>query len=355
MRAAGVRLRAPAGLAILMVFMSEHHITRSFIAGGAGFIGSHLTHELLSRPGHEVVVFDNFVSGDISYLDAVIDDPRLRLVEADLEQLDLVLSAMRGIDHVYLFAANPDIAAAVEDPSIDFWHGTYLTHNVLEAARINGVPRITYASGSGVYGDRGTQEVDERFGPLIPISTYGASKLGCEALLAAYAHMFGIDAVAFRFANVVGARQTHGVTYDFVRRLLENPSELSILGDGRQSKSYIHVSDVVAAMLTLTDRGWAGFEVFNAGTGDYVTVTDIADLVVERMGLSDVRYEYLGGSRGWKGDVPVVRFSSGKLASLGWRCRHSSTEALLESIDANIAEATRGRSAGACTAMPETL
>ncbi len=286
-------------------------------------------------------MFDNFVSGSPAYLDELIGDPRLRLVEADLKDFGRLVDAMRGADHVYLFAANPDIAAAVDDPGIDFRHGTCLTHNVIEAVRINGVPRITYASGSGVYGDRGRQEVDEQFGPLIPISTYGASKLGCEALLAAYAHMFGIDAVAFRFANVVGARQTHGVTYDFVRGLLENPSELRILGDGSQSKSYIHVSDVISAMLTVTDRGWKGFEIFNAGTDDYVTVTQIADLVVERMGLADVRYEYAGGSRGWKGDVPIVRFRSDKLAALGWRNRRSSTEALIDSIDANIAEATR--------------
>jgi UDP-glucose 4-epimerase len=322
--------------------MSDRPTTRSFVAGGAGFIGSHLTHELLLRPDHEVVVFDNFVSGHISYLDEVIDDPRMELIEADLKDLDDVVEAMAGADHVYLFAANPDIAAAATDPAIDFWHGTYLTNNVIEAMRINGVPRITYASGSGVYGDRGEQEVDERFGPLIPISTYGASKLGCEALLGAYVHMFAIDAVAFRFANAVGARQTHGVTYDFVRQLLRNPHELRILGDGRQSKSYIHASDVVSAMLTVAEVGWNGFEAFNAGTGDYVTVTEIADLVVERMGLADVRYAYTGGSRGWKGDVPVVRFRSDKLASLGWHCRHSSTEALLDSIDANIAEAMQG-------------
>jgi UDP-glucose 4-epimerase len=312
---------------------------KSFIAGGSGFIGSHLTHTLLQRPDNEVVVFDNLVSGNVSYLDGLLDDPRLRMVQADLQELDLVVEAMQGASHVYLFAANPDIAAAVGDPGIDFWQGTYLTHNVIEAARVNGVARVTYASGSGVYGDHGAREVDEDFGPLIPVSTYGASKLGCEAMLAAYAHMFGIHAAVFRFANVVGARQTHGVTYDFVRSLLEDREELRILGDGSQSKSYIHVSDVVSAMLALTDQGWEGFEIFNAGTGDYVTVTEIADLVVERMGLQDVRYEYTGGSRGWRGDVPVVRFRSDKLASLGWRCTHSSIEALRDSIDANILEA----------------
>jgi UDP-glucose 4-epimerase len=318
----------------------DRNITRSVVTGGAGFIGSHLTHELLRRPDQHVVVFDNFISGDISRLRGLLDEPRLQVIEADLKDLESVIEGTRNADHVYHFAANPDIAAAVTDPGIDFRHGTCLTQNLIEAVRINGVPRITYASGSGVYGDRDMQEVDEGFGPLIPISTYGASKLACEALLAAYAHMFGIDAVAFRFANVVGARQTHGVTFDFVRRLLANRSELRILGDGNQSKSYIHVSDVVSAMLTVTDRGWKGFEIFNAGTGDYVTVKEIAELVVERMGLTDVRYQYAGGSRGWTGDVPVVRFRSDKLASLGWLCRHTSIEALIDSIDANIAEAT---------------
>lgn len=316
--------------------------SRSFIAGGAGFIGSHLVRELLRRDDHEVVVFDNMSSGDVAHLEGLEDDPRLQLIEADLQELDTVVEAMDGTEHVYLFAANPDIAAAVSDPAIDFWQGTYLTQNVLEAARITGVPRITYASGSGVYGDRGEQVLDEQFGPLVPVSTYGASKLACEAMLAAYTHMFGIHVAVFRFANVVGAGQTHGVTYDFVRRLINEPRRLRILGDGNQSKSYIHVSDVVAAMLTLTDCGWEGFEVFNAGTGEHVTVTDIARLVVERMQLDDVQFEYTGGSRGWKGDVPVVRFRSDKLASLGWRCRLSSSEALLDSIDANIIEAALG-------------
>jgi UDP-glucose 4-epimerase len=314
-------------------------MSRSFIAGGAGFIGSHLVHELLKRTGEDVVVFDNLSSGDEAHLADVLDDARLELVTGDLQEADAVASAMVGCNHVYHFAANPDIARAVTEPTIDFWQGTYLTNNVIDAMRINEVPRITYASGSGVYGDRGSEVVSEQFGPLIPVSTYGASKLACEAMLAAYSHMFGIDAVVFRFANVVGAKQTHGVTYDFVRRLLEDPIRLNILGDGSQSKSYIHVSDVISAMLLLTDRGWTGFEVFNAGTGDYITVSEIAKLVVERMGLSDVEYDYTGGTRGWKGDVPVVRFNSDKLAGYGWQCRHSSREGLMDSIDSNIREA----------------
>jgi len=316
-------------------------LTRSFIAGGAGFIGSHVAHELIRRGDREVVVFDSLVSGDKAKLTNVIDDPRLELIVGDLKDPEDVVSAMRGCEDVYLFAANPDIARAVEEPGIDFWQGTFLTHNVIEAARINEVARIVYSSGSGVYGDRGTDEVDEDFGPLIPVSTYGASKLACEAMLAAYSHMFGINAVTFRFANVVGDSQTHGVTYDFVRKLLDDPTRLQIFGDGSQSKSYIHVDDVVAAMLLLVDQGWQGYDVYNAGTGDYMTVTEIAELVVERMGLSDVEFEYTGGRRGWKGDVPVVRFRSDRLEARGWRCQHTSREALIASIDANIVEGAR--------------
>jgi UDP-glucose 4-epimerase len=311
---------------------------RSFVAGGAGFIGSHLVEELLRRPDEEVVVFDNLSSGDEAHLADAIDDERLALVIADLQDAERVAGAMAGCDHVYHFAANPDIARAVNEPAIDFWQGTYLTCNLIEAMRLNQVPRMTYASGSGVYGDRGAEEVDESFGPLVPVSTYGASKLACEAMIAAYSHMFNIDAVVFRFANVVGAKQTHGVTYDFVRRLKDDPTRLRILGDGRQSKSYIHVSDVVSAMLLLSDQKWTGFDVYNAGTGDYVTVTEIADEVVKHMELSDVKYEYTGGVRGWKGDVPVVRFNSDKLSRRGWRCRHGSREALIDSIDSNIRE-----------------
>lgn len=315
-------------------------MSTSFVVGGAGFIGSHLTTEVLRRGADRVVVFDNFTSGRMSYLEHVATDPRLEIVTGDVKDLDRLTEAMQGADDVFLFAANPDIAKAMTDPTVDFWEGTYLTQNVVEAMRINRVTSIVYASGSGVYGDRGLEEVDEGFGPLLPISTYGASKLGCEALLSSYTHMFGFRAAALRFANVVGPRQTHGVTYDFVRKLMRDPSRLEILGDGTQSKSYIHVSDVVSAMLLVLGSGMEGFEIFNAGTDEYVTVTEIADLVVGRMRLENVTYEYTGGSRGWKGDVPVVRFRSEKLRQRGWAPAYTTRDALIESIDANITEAT---------------
>jgi UDP-glucose 4-epimerase len=314
-------------------------VTRYLVSGGAGFIGSHVTHRLLESQDSSVVVFDNFSSGLEGYLEDIRGDERLEVVVGDLKDLDAIVESTKGIDHVYHFAANPDIAKAVTEPTVDFWEGTYLANNLVEACRINGIKRITYASGSGVYGDQGDTPVSESWGDMHPVSTYGASKLGCEVLMSAYCHMFDMNVVAFRFANVVGPRQTHGVTYDFVRRLLDNPTELRILGDGTQSKSYIHVRDVCDAMLLLERTGWQGFDVFNVGTDDYITVREIADLVVERLGLENVRYEFTGGSRGWKGDVPIVRFETQKIRGLGWSNAMNSREALLDSIDSNIREA----------------
>jgi UDP-glucose 4-epimerase len=312
---------------------------RSFVAGGAGFIGSHMTRRLLEDPDHEVVVFDNLSSGTLSYLDDVLDDERFTFVTGDLQDLDATTTAITGCDRMFLYAANPDIAKAVTEPTIDFWQGTFLTNNAIEAARVAGVRKVLYSSGSGVYGDRGDEAVREDAGGMHPVSTYGASKLACEAMMSAYSQMFGLEVVVFRFANVVGPRQTHGVTYDFVRRLRDDPARLTILGDGRQSKSYIHVSDVIDAMLTLARTEGKAYDVFNAGTLDYVTVEEIADLCCARLGLDDVAYEFTGGTRGWKGDVPVVRFNSDKLRAVGWSNRYTSREALIDSIDHNIAEA----------------
>jgi UDP-glucose 4-epimerase len=313
-------------------------MTRWFIAGGAGFIGSHVVHRLLRDGVSGVVVYDNFSAGQHWHLASVRDDTRLRIVDADLSDTEALMAAMEGSEQILHLAANPDIAAAVDDPGIDFWRGTFLTHQVLEAARLLGVPRIIYMSGSGVYGDQGTREVDETFAPLLPISTYGASKLAGEALVSSYCHLFGMRGAAFRFANVVGARQTHGIVYDLIRKLRADPTRLTVLGDGSQSKSYIHVDDVLDAILLLVADPPDVFDLFNVGTGDYVTVRDIAAMVVAEMGLPDVKIEYGSEARGWKGDVPVVRFASEKIATRGWKRQYSSREALTASIQALIRE-----------------
>ncbi len=296
-----------------MAIEPEITLSNMLVIGGAGFIGSHLVSEKLKRRGGRVTVYDNFSSGKMWHLEGVKDDPRLQVIRGDIKDADDLDKAMSGAEIVYHFASNPDIAKAVTHPDIDFWEGTYLTNNILESMRRNGVKRLFYASGSGIYGDKGSFEIDEDCSPLLPISTYGASKLACEALICSYCHMFEMDAGAFRFANVVGPHQTHGVGYDFVRNLLKDPSGLDILGDGTQSKSYIYVTDIVRAIDCAERQALKGFTYFNVATLDWITVNEIAGLVVEIMGLGDVPYRYAGGDRGWKGDVPIVRLSSQKI------------------------------------------
>jgi UDP-glucose 4-epimerase len=310
-------------------------VTAYLVTGGAGFIGSHVTRRLADDPAARITVYDNLSSGRLEHLGDALDDGRVRVVTADLKDLDPLAEAMQGVDHVFHFAANPDIARAMADPSVDFWEGTFLTHNVLEAMRRAGVARLTYASGSGVYGDVGELPVREDL-PLWPISPYGASKLGCEAMIGAYCHMFGMRALVLRFANVVGPNQTHGVAYDFIRRLRDDPDGLTILGDGSQSKSYVHVDDVVDALVGLFPVGDRSLEVLNVATEDYLTVLEIADLVVERLGLQGVDYRLGEGARGWKGDVPVVRFDTSRARALGWSNERTSREAMAASIDAMV-------------------
>ncbi|HEY4362095.1 MAG TPA: NAD-dependent epimerase/dehydratase family protein [Bryobacteraceae bacterium] len=325
--------------------------TRYFLAGGAGFIGSHFTDRLLADPATQAVtLFDNFSSGREWHYAHHADDTRLNVVRADLKDLPALTHAMRGPsglghDTVIHLASNPDIARAVTEPDIDFREGTALTQNVLEAMRVTATPRLLYASGSGVYGELGSFEAFEDYGPLLPVSTYGASKLAGEALIGSYCAMFGMSANAFRFGNVVGPRQTHGVGFDFMRRLYNDPSHLRILGDGTQSKSYIHVFDVINAVLTAHRATARPFQVYNVATGDYITVTEIAELAVEVAGLAkdSVRFDYTGGDRGWKGDVPVVRLNTDRIRSLGWTCQRTSKQALCVSMTALAEDVRRGK------------
>jgi UDP-glucose 4-epimerase len=305
---------------------------RVVVIGGAGFIGSCAARRLLEKDVASVTVYDNFSSGTESHL-AEIRDSRFSIVHGDVKDLDLLTETLKSVNQVWHFASNPDIAKAMNEPDVDFWEGIYLTNNVVEAMRRAGARELIYASGSGVYGDTGLVEAAETYSPMYPISTYGASKLAGEALICAYCRMFGFRAKAYRFANVVGPKQTHGVGFDFIRRLKQDPSRLKILGDGTQSKSYIHVEDVLNAIFHTASCVAQPFDVYNIATGDYITVTEIADLAVELMGLpEDVIYDYSGGDRGWKGDVPVVRFNLSKILATGWRPRLNSREALRSSM-----------------------
>ena len=326
--------------------MSQRAIRRICIVGGAGFIGGHFVDRLLaSDETEELTVYDNFSSGREWHLAAHQTDARLNVIKGDVRDLEDLVAAVNGHDTVIHLASNPDIARALTDPAVDFDQGTLLTHHVAEAARRCGVGIVLYASGSGVYGDLGEREVSEDYGPLVPVSTYGASKIAGEALLASYAAMFGITARAFRFGNVVGPRQTHGVGFDFIRRLLDDPRRLRILGNGQQSKSYIYVDDVLEAVLTAAQLATEAFSVFNVATGDYVTVTEIAELAVDVVGLpaGSTQFEYSGGDRGWKGDVPVVRVNTDRIRALGWKNERTGPQALRASMESMLVDARAGR------------
>ncbi len=315
-----------------------------FIAGGAGFIGSHLCKKILTdEPQAEVTVYDNFSSGKMWHLAEIAD--KISIVKADIKETDKLASAVKGADVVYHFASNPDISKAMTQPDIDFWEGTYLTNNILEAMRISGVKNLIYASGSGVYGDTGFLETAEDYSPQLPISTYGASKLSCEALICSYCYMFDMNAAAFRFANVVGPNQTHGVGYDFIKKLLNDSSSLSILGDGTQSKSYIYVTDIINAIRTVETKFLKNYSYFNVSTEDFISVKEIADLTIEVLELSPgkVKFIFTGGNRGWKGDVPVVRLNSDKIRKLGWKNKYTSKQAIMLSLRSIYEDALNNR------------
>jgi UDP-glucose 4-epimerase len=304
------------------------------VIGGGGFIGSYVVDKLLCDESvSKVIVYDNFCSGKKWHLKEHIDNKKFELIEKDIYD-DELFEYSQNIDVTIMLAANADIAAAMTDPQIDFNQGTYLLQIVLEAMRKGGYNKLLYASGSGVYGETGYEFVKEDFSPMEPISTYGASKLGCEALICSYCHMFGIKASAFRFGNVVGGRQTHGVAYDFIRRLKNNSSFLEILGDGMQSKPYIHVENVISAMFIALQNQKKIYDVYNVAPKNPATVNEIADIVLEQMKIdkSGCEYKYTGGNRGWKGDVPIVRLDTQKISDLGWKSSMNSVEAIRKSV-----------------------
>ncbi|HLB42903.1 MAG TPA: NAD-dependent epimerase/dehydratase family protein [Gammaproteobacteria bacterium] len=311
-----------------------------FLVGGAGFLGSHFIDALLTQSDtQKVTVYDNFSSGREWHYQQHLGDSRFSIVRGDVKDFNRLQQAMVGYEVVMHFASNPDIARAAKEPNIDFTEGIYLTSQVLEAARITGVNRIVYMSGSGVYGDVGMLESREDHGSMFPVSTYGASKLAGEAFISSYCHMFGISACAFRCGNIVGSRQTHGVGYDFVRSLMKNQDTLTILGDGTQSKSYIHVEDVVQAVFLANKMMQNKFEIYNVATNDYISVLEIAKIIIECMDIKKpVALKFTGGKRGWKGDVPIVRLNTDKIRSLGWICKRYSAQAIKESVQAIILE-----------------
>jgi UDP-glucose 4-epimerase len=304
------------------------------IFGGAGFIGSYLVNYYLKlKTVSQVLVYDNFSSGKKWHLKDHIKNYRLKIINLDIYNISS-FNPKYKFDLAIMLAANPDISKAIRQPSIDFDQGTILTQKILEFIRIKKIPRLLYASGSGVYGDVGNLRLTENYGPMLPISTYGASKLACEALISSYAYMFGIKSSSFRFGNVVGGRQTHGVAYDFILNLRKNSRILNILGDGCQSKPYIYIQDIIKAIECVRLNQKNIYDVFNVAPDDAVSVKEIASIVINSVKnkSSKVQCNYSGEARGWKGDVPIVRLNSKKIKSMGWKPRYNSSEAVKKSV-----------------------
>lgn len=312
-------------------------MTHSFVTGGAGFIGSHLIDRLLADGG-AVTAYDNLVSGTEANLGQALANERFRFVRGDLLNSEKLQSAMSGCDVVWHLGANTDIPGGNRVTDLDLKNCTVSTRNVLEAMRANGIDRMAFASSACVYGDAPPQRLAESFGPLHPINLYGAGKLACEGLISAYCHLFGMRAWMFRFANVVGARMSHGVIFDFIRKLRDDPMVLEILGDGNQEKPYFLVEDCIEGMLCAFRNSNGQYDVFNLGCESSTKVTQIARIVGQEMGLTDVRFAYAGGRRGWAGDVPVIHFNIEKMKALGWRPRYSSDEAVREAARRLLSE-----------------
>lgn len=303
-------------------------LSKVVVTGGAGFIGSHLVEKLLEF-SDEVIILDNFSSGNMENLRSVRDNKKLRIIRLDLLEGKELSDKIADTEVVFHIAANPEVR--IYEPKIHLEQNILATYNVLEAMRKRDVKKIVFTSSSTVYGEAKKIPTPEDYGPLEPISMYGAAKLASESLISGYSHTYGIIGFVFRFANVVGKRANHGVIYDFIQKLRKNREELEILGDGTQRKSYIHVSDCLEAIFYVLDKEKSRYCVYNIGNLDSVSVSEIADIVIEEMKLKNVKKRFTGGvegGRGWIGDVKYMQLDVSKLVSLGWKPKLSSREAV---------------------------
>ncbi len=311
---------------------------RALVTGGAGFIGSHLIDRLVAR-GDEVVVLDNLSSGHRSFIAEHLEAGNVELIEGDICSMEDVSTAMgKGIDTVFHLAANPDIRLGTRITDTDLKQGTIATYNILEAMRVAGVQRIAFASSSVVYGEGAPLPTPETHGPCMPISLYGASKQAGEGLVSSWVGTFGLQAWIFRFANVVGARGTHGVIFDFIHKLKNDPSRLEVLGNGLQEKSYMEVGDCVDAILHYMQHTNEPLNLCNLGSHDTASVRRIAEIVVEVTGCHDAVIEYTGGDRGWAGDIPKARLSIERMLESGFDVRMNSEAAIRHTAECLLEE-----------------
>jgi UDP-glucose 4-epimerase len=303
---------------------------RCFVTGGAGFIGSHLVDYLLKKK-HNVTVFDNLSSGKIDFIKHNMDNKNFNFAESDLINIEELYDAIKGHDVVFHIAANPDVRLGAQKPDIAK-KDILATYNILDSMRMNNIDKIVFSSSSTIYGETPAFPLPENYGPLLPISVYGAAKLAAEGLISSFCHSFDMKGWIYRFANVVGDRGTHGVIVDFIKKLRKNPKELEILGDGKQRKPYLYVTECIDGILHGFENANEEINYFNLGCDSATEVTRIAELVVEEMGLKNVTFCYTGGKRGWKGDVPHFQFEIEKIKKLGWGPKLDSDQAVRKAI-----------------------
>lgn len=314
------------------------------VAGGAGFIGSNLTEALL-KEGHQIVCIDNLSLGSISNLSVLIENPAFVFYEGDICDRKFLahIFEKEKVDYVFHLAANSDIQASAKNPDVEYRNTYTTTLQILYCMREYGVRKIFFASTSAVYGDKPGILLDENTPRLEPVSYYGAAKLGSEALISAFSYMNDLKALIFRFPNVIGPHLTHGVIFDFIRKLQSDPENLEILGDGNQTKPYIYVEDLVKAILrfmNIAEESKENIVLYNIGVDTATSVKKIADILCEEMGLNNVKYHFTGGTGGWKGDVPRFLYCLKKVHNAGWCAEYESDEAVRKTIQDVLAAKT---------------
>jgi len=302
------------------------------ITGGAGFIGSHLCDALI-KERHNIIVIDNLILGredNIEHLQNRNDFRFLKENLLNLANLEKIFSVNK-FDVVFHMAANSDIQKGGKDPVVDYELTFMTTFNVLQCMRKYNVKQLVFASTSAIYGETNNL-LTENYGPLLPVSNYGASKLACEAFISAFSTNYDIQVWITRFPNVVGERFTHGVIYDFIHKLKKNPVELEVLGNGEQYKPYVYVRDLVEGILFVWEHTSEKINIYNLGVESRTKVKEIAQMVINAMGLN-AYIKYTGGTRGWVGDVPEFRYDLSKIHRLGWMAKRTSNEAVQLSIE----------------------
>jgi len=306
----------------------------AMITGAAGFIGSHMTDKLLEL-GVNVTAVDNFSTGKIENLNNCKKDKLFHLINEDLKNSDNLSSLLENIDTMFHLAAYPEVRTGFENPEISFRENIENTYKLLETIRKSNVESIIFSSSSVVYGEPDIIPTNENFGPLLPISPYGGSKLACEGLISSYCHNYGIKGTIIRFANVIGNRSNHGVIWDFIHKLKKDSNKLEVLGDGTQMKSYIHITDCIEGILNSYNFTNKKVDVFNIGNNDQLDVMSIAKIVSEEMKLNNTQIVTSGGTsdgRGWIGDVKKMQLDISKLKNLGWEPKLSSKHAVQKSV-----------------------